>query len=308
MKLAVIDCGTNTFHLLVVEMMPDGQIQRLFKERRYVRLGQDGLNRIGETPFRRGLECLRYFKGKLLELGVIEVCVFGTEALRRASNGADFIAAAQAETGIKIQLITGDEEARLIHLGVMQAAPDFAGKGLIMDVGGGSVEFVIASREEVFWARSFPVGVQVLFSNFHHNDPIASTERQALNAFLEENLQPLFIELKKHDTPHLLGASGSFEVVEDLLRPQRPVSPHTIVSTREFYQIYEKVMASTLAERRQMAGIPEERSELIVVAFGLIDFVLQKAGTRQIITSAYAMKEGMLLEMAGRVKELRIET
>lgn len=297
MNLAVIDCGTNTFHLLVAEVLPGGQIKRVFKERKYVRLGQEGLDRIGQAPFQRGLECLAYFKERMEEHKVSKSCVFGTEALRRAENGSDFIKEVFEKTGIQIQLISGNEEARLIHLGVMKAAPDFEGKGLIMDIGGGSVEFIIASQKEVFWAQSFPIGVQVLFSRFHQSDPISSSERKALEDFLEASLQPLFIQLKKHQTPHLLGASGSFEVVDDLLVKERPSELHAIVPTSDFYQVYEKIMSSTLAERRDNTLIPNQRIDLIVVAFALIDFVLQKAGIQRIITSAYAMKEGMLLEL-----------
>lgn len=299
MRLAVIDCGTNTFHLLVAEVLPDGKILRVFKERRYVRLGQDGLDWIGEAPFQKGIECLAYFQKKITEHGAAKSCVFGTEALRRAGNGKEFIAQVLEKTGIQIQLISGEEEARLIHIGVMQAVPDFEGKGLIMDVGGGSVEFIIASREEVFWAQSFPIGVQVLFSKFHRSDPISKNERAALRDFLEASLQPLFIQLKKHRTPHLLGASGSFEVVEDMLVRKRESPLFTIVPVSDFYQVFEKTMASTLAERRADDLIPNERIDLIVVAFALIDFILQKADIQQIITSAYAMKEGMILTADG---------
>jgi exopolyphosphatase/guanosine-5'-triphosphate,3'-diphosphate pyrophosphatase len=301
MKLAVIDCGTNTFHLLVAEVLPSGQLRRVFKERKYVRLGQEGLDRIGEAPFQRGVDCLAYFKEKMVELGVVQSSVFGTEALRRASNGEAFVQKVLEQTGVRVELISGQEEARLIHLGVMEAAPDFPGKGLIMDIGGGSVEFVIASQEKVFWSQSFPIGVQRLFSNFHKNDPISPVERQSMGAFLEASLQPLFSQLSMHETPHLLGASGSFEVVEDLLVQERQSSVHAIVPTDKFYLVYEEIMQSSLKERYSHQLLPNERAELIVVAFGLIDFILRKASIRQIITSAYAMKEGKLLEMAGEL-------
>lgn len=298
MKLAVIDCGTNTFHLLVVEITSGGEIRRVFKERRYVRLGQEGLDRIGEAPFRRGIECLRYFKEKMMELGTDDVCVFGTEALRRASNSQYFVEKTFAETGIQVQLISGQEEARFIHLGVMEAAPDFKGKGLIMDVGGGSVEFVVASRQQVFWAQSFPIGVQVLFSKFHRSDPISKTDLEEMEAFLEQSLRPLFEVLAKYETPHLLGASGSFEVVEGLLVKERQSPIHAIVEAAHFCQVSENIISATHAERLDNERIPNERVELIVVAFALIEFIIQRAGIRQIITSAYAMKEGVLLEMA----------
>lgn len=297
MRLGIIDCGTNTFHLLIADVEGNGQFNVLFKQRQYVRLGQQGLNLIGEQPFQRGITCISAFKKLMEEAKVDNFRAFGTEALRRASNGRDFIEAVNEATGIKIQLITGDEEARLIHLGVMQAVPPFKDKALIMDIGGGSVEFIICSEEEVFWARSFSIGVQVLYAAFQKNDPMSADDFAALETFLESILQPLFDALKQHKTPLLLGASGSFEVVEDFLVEQKTHPLYSVVPVESFYPLHHTMVHATLEERRNMPKLPAERVELIVVAFALIDFVIRKAGIRQIITSAYAMKEGILKEM-----------
>jgi len=297
MRLAVIDCGTNTFHLLVVDSNPDGTFKPVYRQRQYVRLGQEGLDRIGDAPFQRGLECLAFFGKTMSGLGVERHRAFGTEALRRAANGPDFVSAVSTASGVNIQLISGDEEARLIHLGVKQAAPFFAEKTLIMDIGGGSVEFIIASEEEVHWAQSFPVGVQVLFSRFHKSDPMTIDDIAAILQHLEEALQPLHTALRQHETPQLTGASGSFEVVEDMLIRQKDHPLYSTVSTADFYKIHEKIVVASHEQRLLMPGLPPERAELIVVAFVLMDYVIRKASVRQIVTSAYAMKEGMLLEM-----------
>ncbi|MEZ4962563.1 MAG: hypothetical protein R2830_22240 [Saprospiraceae bacterium] len=297
MRLGVIDCGTNTFHLLIADANGDGTFNTVFKQRHYVRLGQEGLHHIGEAPFQRGIECIGNFKQIMKENNVGHFTAFGTEALRRASNGRDFIEAVLQKTGVGIQLITGDEEARLIHLGVMQAVPPFLGKGLIMDIGGGSVEFIIASENEVFWAQSFPLGVQVLYSGYQKNDPISRGDLLALEWHLEQNLQPLFTALQKHETPLLFGASGSFEVVEFLLLEKRQHPLYSVIPASDYYKIHGPMVASSLKQRYDMPKLPNERAELIVVAFVLIDFIVRKAGIRQIVTSSYAMKEGILHEM-----------
>ncbi len=297
MLLGVIDCGTNTFHLLIAEAQEGGGFETVFKERNYVRLGQDGLHHIGEAPFQRGIECIRDFQKILREKGVEKLKAFGTEALRRAANAPEFVDAVQRETGVPIEIISGEEEARLIHLGVMQAVPPFDGKGLIMDVGGGSVEFIIASEEKVLWAQSFPIGVQVLFSTFQRHDPISVGDLLAIEYHLQEVLQPLFEALRSHETPLLLGASGSFEVVEDMLVEQKFHPLYSVLPVENYYQIHGTMLATSLAQRYQMPKLPPERAELIVVAFVLIDFIIRKAGIRQIVTSAYAMKEGILKEM-----------
>ncbi len=297
MRLGVIDCGTNTFHLLVVDVDDENGISRVHKERRYVRIGQEGVEKIGKAPFHRGIACLVDYKLLIENLEVERLKVFGTEALRRASNGRAFIEAVEKETGIQIQLISGEEEARFIHLGVMEAVPSLGSKGLIMDIGGGSVEFIVASDREVFWAKSFPIGVQVLYSEFHQEDPLPKEQLLAMEKYFEKMLEPLFEVLKKHQTPVLMGASGSFEVMESFYFKSRQYPLYSVIPVEGYAKIHDHIVRSSLSERNAMEDLPSERAELIVVAFALIDFVIKKAGIREIITSAYAMKEGILLEM-----------
>ncbi len=298
MRIAVIDCGTNTFHLLIADVQADGSYELLYRERQYVYLGEEGLDQLGETPQRRGLQVLEAFHQKMAELKVDRWRVVGTEALRRARNASAFIAAVAQRTGLHIEVISGDEEARLIHLGVMQAVPPFEGKALIMDVGGGSVEFIISDVAQVHWASSFPIGVQVLYSEFQRNDPISQGDILALHMHLDRVLEPLHLALRQHHTPLLIGASGSFEVIESMLHLQKPNPNYGLVSIEAYQQLYRKIIAASFEERLRMPGLPPERAKLIVVAFVLIDYVVRKAGINQIIPSAFALKEGVLYEMA----------
>jgi exopolyphosphatase / guanosine-5'-triphosphate,3'-diphosphate pyrophosphatase len=297
MRFGVIDCGTNTFHLHIVEADKNGGFKTIYKERVFVKLGAQGLDRIGNSSFQRGVDCLFEFRKKLDEYQVEKFRAFGTETFRRAANGLDFVNYIRKEIDIDIQIISGEEEARFIQLGVMQAVPAFSGKGLIMDIGGGSVEFIIANQEKVFWAKSFPIGVQVLFSSFQKNDPISTGDLFAIEHCLENELQPLFDALHGHETPFLIGASGSFEVIEALLVETKPHPLYSIIGVQEYYPLYYKFLKTSLSQRLQMPELPPERAELIIAAFVLIDFIIRKAGIRQIITSAYAMKEGALREM-----------
>lgn len=296
MRLGIIDCGTNTFHLLIAELKEDGSYEIIYRERSYVLLGEDGLAWLGEQPQQRGIETLKRFSKKMKELSVFKWRAFGTEALRKAGNTNTFIDKVRSETGIEIEIISGDEEARLIHLGVMQAVPQFSTKALIMDIGGGSVEYIVANSEQVFWAQSFPIGVQVLYNDFQRNDPISAGDLFAIENHLDQTLQPLIEQLKTHQTPLLIGASGSFEVVESMLKLEKPRPLYGILGVEAFGHLYRKVLPSTMEERLQMEGLPKERAKLIVVAFKLIDYTLKLCNARQIITSAYAMKEGMLKE------------
>jgi len=297
-RYAVIDLGTNTFHLLIVERTMDS-FEELFRERIFIKLAENGIETIGAAPFQRGLEALRHFKQQLEKYAVEEenTKVFGTAALRTASNGGDFIRQVQAETGIRVQLISGSEEAELIHKGVIQAVPLTEDKALIMDVGGGSVEFILANNAEVIWRDSYPIGVAVLYRDFHHNDPITEAEIEDLKQFLYQKLEPLRTVLQKHKAKILIGASGTFDVLENYLAQPRTHPLHRQVRVDDFHPFYKRMLITNLQERLQMSDIPPARAEMLIVALILVDVVMDIAQTTDIIVSTYAMKEGMLYDM-----------
>ena len=297
-QYAVIDLGTNTFHLLLVETTPQG-FKELRRERRFIKLAENGIERIGEAPFQRGLQALKEFRAILDDHPVQAVRAFGTAALRTAENGKTFIEQAKEQAQIDIQLIPGKEEARLIHLGVGQAIPALEESILIMDIGGGSVEFIIADGQQVHWSQSFPIGVAVLFREFHKENPITLEERMALKTFLETTLGPLKNALQKFPAHTLVGASGTFDVLEALL-PTRSLTKHGAeMLVEHYFPFWHKVQGSTQSERLQMPGMPKDRADMIVVALELVGYIIEIAQIERIWISQFAMKEGMLAEMIG---------
>ncbi len=296
-KYAVIDLGTNTFHMLIVEVMPNGRFEELYRNRFFIKLAEGGITRIGAGPWKRGLQAIQHCKETLDHFGVSKVQAFGTAALRTAENGAEFIRQVKELSGIEVKVISGNEEARLIHQGVIQAVPLQKNKGLIMDIGGGSVEFIIADRQKVYWAQSFPLGVAVLYRQFHRHEPITSAEIAELRQFFFSELKPLMTALAEHKTPLLIGASGTFDVLENALVQHKSDPYHACLRVDDFFPFYEELVACDLSKRLARQDIPESRADMMIVALILIHFVIEKAQTQQIIISAYAMKEGMLTEM-----------
>ena len=302
MRIAVLDLGTNTFHLLIVERKPDGHWHVLLKNKIYVKLAEEGIQRIGAAPYARGLNALRQFRSQLDEAGVPQenIRAFGTAALRTAENAPDFLKEVWEIAQIRPESISGDREAALIYKGVRQAVPFPDHRVLIMDIGGGSVEFIIADREQVHWQQSFPIGVSVLFRDFHHSDPIAAAEIGRLHQFLGKALEALWQALEQFPCPTLIGASGTFDVIDIfLLDPATKPELYGHLAPGDFEPLRDMLTRSTLAERRAMAQLPDERVEMVVVAMVLIQHVLEKANIRDIFTSTYAMKEGMLAEIRG---------
>ena len=295
---AVIDLGTNTFHLLIARLLPDGQIEEVYRERVFVKLASEGIELIGPAPFARGIEALKHFRQKLEEYAVVQVTAIGTAALRTAENGEIFVRTAEVESGIIVHLIPGDTEAAYITSGVLAALPPLRDRILIMDIGGGSTEYIIASAEGVHWRQSFPIGVAVLHRRFHHTDPISEAEIRELEEHLTRTLAPLREALAEYPAHHLVGAAGTFDVMAELLADDTAAAPHPTshaLALDGLEALHFRLIASTTEERLRMPGIPPERADLIVVAMLLIRFTIRLASIQRITVSDYAMKEGILM-------------
>ncbi|MFK7935795.1 MAG: exopolyphosphatase [Saprospiraceae bacterium] len=298
-RYAVIDLGTNTFHMLIVEKA-EGQIpfREIHRERRFVKLAEDGIETIGSKAFERGLQTLIEYRKILDQKKVTEFRACGTAALRTASNGQLFVQQALEKANISIRLIDGDTEARLIQRGVALTLPtDVDDRYMIMDIGGGSVEFIICEKESVFWAQSFPVGAAVLYKNFHHSDPMAVDEVAALYEFLEHTLQPLLLILKKYPTTHLVGASGTFDVLGMKMVDMQSTDLSAELPVDQFAPFFNDLLYTTVQERYIRQDIPDARADMIVVALILIDFIIKKAPVNRLAVSSFAMKEGILTQM-----------
>lgn len=298
-RLAVIDLGTNTFHLLIVEVAAGNTFKEVYRIRQFVKLAEEGIENIGNAPFQRGLETLKHFSELLQEYGVERCIAIGTAALRTANNGRDFIQQVKVTTGIQIELISGDREAQLIHNGVIHAVPLTETPHLIMDIGGGSVEFIIAKQSGVLWAQSFPIGVAILYKLYQENDPISKAEEHRLMDFLLTSLQPLQQALQQYPVRHLIGASGTFDVLENFLAEGKNANQpgYTTIALERFPSFYAKILSSSLEERLAAPEIPTARAEMLVVALILIQSILQLSPIQSIYVSSYALKEGMLYEM-----------
>jgi len=296
-KYAVIDLGTNTFHILIIELLEGNTLRQIHKQRIYVKLAEDGIGEIGTQAFQRGINALQVFKNILDAENVKNVRAFGTAALRTASNGAAFASEVKKKIGLEIEIISGKEEARLIHQGVMEAIPYQDERIVIMDIGGGSVEFIIADNNKVYWSESFPIGVAVLFKEFHHSDPITDMELDGIFTFLNRILQPFFEAMNKFQANVLVGASGTFDVLEIMMQQKEKLPKSTHLDLGTFYPLYEQLLKTTYDERIKMKNIPDTRADMIIVALVLIHIVLGKTKINDIIVSSYAMKEGILKEM-----------
>jgi len=297
-RVAIIDLGTNTFHLLISEI-DNGNTLIVYKKKQYVKLASNGIFNINDNAFSRGLETMQNFKQAIDSYGVSQTYAFGTAALRTASNSADFIEKVYEATGITISVIQGEKEADYIWKGARQAVGFGEEKVLIMDIGGGSVEFVIANQQAVFWKKSFPIGASVLKNVYHKVDPISLESRILLNQYLDDVLKPMVEVANDYDLKTLVGASGTFDTLVALKKASDNASNGNVktanlICKNWFTKFTEDLLESTQRKRLQMPGMEAQRAEMMVVATIMVDFVVKKLELENIVQSTYALKQGAL--------------
>jgi exopolyphosphatase/guanosine-5'-triphosphate,3'-diphosphate pyrophosphatase len=300
-RIAIIDMGTNTFHLLVAEADGKGHYKIIHRDREPVKIGKGGINDsvITEEGIRRALVTMQSFKKSIDLYNVESTYAFGTSALRNARNCVEVLEKIKGCTGIDTTIISGDHEAEYIYKGVRASMEMGDEKSLIVDIGGGSVECIIADNTHVFWKRSFEIGAQRLLEQYHKEDPISLQAIENLRCFFEEKLKPLDEALMRYSTRVLIGASGAFDTLSDIFCIQNNISktdeqteiPLTIPG---FYAIYDDVIKKNSDDRRKIPGMIEMRVDMIVVASCLIHYILSKNLFTQIRVSTYSLKEGVL--------------
>jgi exopolyphosphatase/guanosine-5'-triphosphate,3'-diphosphate pyrophosphatase len=304
-RIALIDLGTNTFHLLITEIGEDGLSNVLLKLKVPVKLGRGGISTgsIAPDAYERALITLAWFKDKVEEYRVQEVKTLATSAMRNASNGPELAEAIFQTTGFEVEIISGDREAELIYYGVRSAMDLGYEKNLVIDIGGGSVEFIICNRDTIFWKQSFEIGAQRLLDHFFKHDPIPENEKNAEKLFLAQKLKPLTEAISRFRPKVLVGSSGTFDTLCDIEawkhginRMDNPSSEASL-SLAAFYRMYQEILPMNHAQRLAIPGMIELRADMIVVAMILIDFVLQEYEIERIRVSAYALKEGMLQQL-----------
>lgn len=299
-----MDLGTNTFHLLVVEGDPSG-FTEIIHEQEPVKLGEGGINKgfIIPAAFERGIKTMKRFSGLLSQNNVDAVRAIATSALRNAANGRDFVADVKSQTGIAIEIIDGDEEAAYIYKGIKAGGCLSAQNSLIVDIGGGSVEFIICNQNGFFWKQSFEIGAARLMDRFHRTDPIPPDSINALNLYLQDQLQSLFAAAKQYPIHAVTGSSGVFESYAEVIERLKG-NPLNIKKTKQYefdhselLGLIEKIILSSHQQRLETAGIIPVRIDMIVTASVLTRFIMEELGIRNVLMSTNSLKEGVLAEM-----------
>ena len=299
MKFAVIDLGTNGFRLYIAESIQKGHFDIIHRQTSELKLASEGIHHIGKAPFMRGLEALKTFSKTLQNFDIQHVRAFGTAALRLADNGQDFMDAVQNETGISIELITGDREAALIHKGMSLGVPLSKTPVLMVDVGGGSVEFIIANHTTVFWAKSYNIGVAILKQRFHVSDIILDTEIKEIEQFLTDTCTELRAKVAQFKPVYPVISCGTLDFLVKILRGSSEMPLYYDFSKQQFSIFYEQLTFLSEKELYTMPEVPQEKVEMLAVSLVLMEWILTPLlNADKLVASGQSMKAGILYEMS----------
>ena len=322
--MAAIDIGTNSFHLVVARPTGNNRFEVLARDKEVVRLGSGSgdMKELHPDAIERGVAALGRFRRVADTFGA-EVHAVATSAVREAENREEFLEAAQSKANIGVEVISGVEEARLIHLGVLQAVPVFDQQVLVIDIGGGSTEFIVGKGGDVLAARSLKVGAIRLTERFFAKEPVKKKAVDDARKFVRSYLP----QIKR-----MVGDAGGFEVavgssgtilnVAEMVRVRRGAEVVRQVGMSSFTSeglaevVDDLASRPRVADRLDVPGLDPRRADIILGGIIVLEQVVKALGITELVTSDFALREGVLLDVVrrrqsgtlGHLRDLRYES
>lgn len=309
-KIAVIDIGTNSIHMVLAEVLPDFTYKILDRFKDMARLGDGAFatQRLPDDAMARGLSVI----GRLVTLaknkGYDRIIAVATSAVREAKNGGDFIDLVKEQTGLTVRVISGAEEARLIFLGIKNSVPMTEQAVLAVDVGGGSVELMAGNRDQLFHAKSLKLGAIRLADQFLKRTPPSEGMLSALEALVTEQLTRTLDGFKTKRFDSLIatsGMAGNLAEVIHLRRHNRPLPQLNLatISLKDVKEIEQVLRHSTIKERLAIAGLDPKRADTLFPATILLRRLMELSGRDELILCDKAIREGVIFDFIERHRE-----
>ncbi len=302
-RIAAIDVGSNSIHMLIVDMESANSFTIIASEKEQVRLiaSIDDAGNLTNDALIRAISVLKKMK-EIADGFKAHIRAVGTSALREAKNAADFVAKLYKKTGIDIEIISGHEEARLVYLGVQQGLPIQGKSTLIVDIGGGSTEIVVGQWGEERFATSLKLGCVRLTQGFIQSDPLGDEHIRALELYINTRLEPVLSEVERVGFDNAIGSSGTIKAVKSLVlalshSPPMQSMHGSILSAKEIWIAKEALLrARSLKERKQLPGLDSKRADIIVAGVFILSSITKILGIREWTISLTALREGILID------------
>jgi exopolyphosphatase/guanosine-5'-triphosphate,3'-diphosphate pyrophosphatase len=312
MKIAAIDIGSNSIHLAVVRAEPGQHLQIIDREKDMARLASKTLRtrRISEETIDRAVTTLRRFKQLAEGNGVDLVIATATSAVREADNVREFVEAVRERVGLEVQVLPGVEEARLIALAVSEVTEFNNRRALIIDIGGGSTEFIVTRGGEPELLLSAKLGAVRLTEQFITTEPVSDSEYRQLKAHIRAELARIEWEIKKSGYDFVIGTSGTIlnlinAVAEEKADKERSdnsaFSPFSqTIFTDQLKKLNRKLLGMNMREREVVPGLDKERADIIVAGGLLLETILVELSAEQITSCDWSLREGVILNYLRR--------
>jgi exopolyphosphatase/guanosine-5'-triphosphate,3'-diphosphate pyrophosphatase len=303
-RLAAVDLGSNSVHMVVADVSPNGHIQVVDRVKEMVRLGRGVFTtgRLSATAMDLAAHALSTFQRLARARRVERMAVVATSAVREARNGAEFVQRLRRETGLRVRVVSGAEEARLIFRAARHALGLEGGPHLLVDVGGGSVELVLVQDGRPLWLRSLPLGVARLTERFLPGDPPSAGQVRRLEGHLERVLDDLLDDARHAGVHRVIGTSGTVNTLIHMAHAARgaePVRLHgTSASAGDIRRLARRLLARDAVQRAALPGADGKRIDLLPAAGVLLDHILRHTGAEELVACTWALREGLLLELA----------
>ena len=307
MRIAAIDIGTNSIHMIVVRVRPDLSFEVIDREKEMVRLGAGGLDgrSLTRTAMTSALQTLTKFRRLADSHKVDEIVAAATSAIREAENGGDFIAETAKKTGIKIQVISGTEEARLIHMAAVYGVHMGGSPAVVVDIGGGSIEVTLGTASTLTLARSFKLGVIRLTERFVRTDPLQDRDQRRMVKYINKEIGAHLDAIAERKFERVIGTSGTILSLGALALTEG-AAPESVdlrnrrVSAKAIRRLRKHLVSVDLETRLHMDGLDPRRADIIVAGAVLLDSVLRRLGATDITLCDLALREGLVLDYINR--------
>lgn len=304
--LAAVDIGTTSVHGLVARVHDDGSgphFEVLAREKEMVRLGSSAgdIRELAPDAIDRTVAALARFR-QVAAVHDAPITAVATSAVREAENRQDLIDRARTEAGVHVDVISGIEEARLIHLGVLQAVPVYDKRLLLCDIGGGSTELLVGLQGEALAARSLKLGAIRLTRRFFDGTLVHPGAVDACRRYIRSVLAPFAHEIRRLGVDVFVGSSGTITTLAEMAATRttgtRPRSTNNLVTSRKALDevVASLIAAPTAAARAELPGIDPNRADILLAGSLIIEQVMHELDLAEVVTSDYALREGVLLD------------
>jgi exopolyphosphatase/guanosine-5'-triphosphate,3'-diphosphate pyrophosphatase len=313
LRLAAIDVGSNSVHMIVAQCDPDGAITTLWRMKEMVGLGRMSFpsRKLSKESMDRAIVALARFQQAAQQRQCETIIAVATSAIREAENGGDFIVRVKRELGLYIRVISARDEARLIYMAVRHAMPLKDKPHLIIDIGGGSVEFIVGDEHRASVLESRKLGAARMTAQFVKSDPISKDDLKKLLAHYEEVLSPLSETILAHKPVRAIGTSGTLEAISTLCGGETSSNgseePLRVIERAPLEELVEKLLESDTKKRANMRGLDDQRRDQIIAGAVLVDQLFKRLHLRRIQICGSALREGILFDYLSRhVPEMTI--